>query len=269
MMLRVGVVGCGAIGSEIARAIDSGLVRAELVGINDARSDAAGRLARSLERPPLILPLDQLVDAVQLVVEATAKDAAPAVIRAALERGRDVVVLSVGGLLGCADEACALAEANGARIYVPSGAIAGLDAVKAAAVVKIDRVTLTTRKPPRGLAGAPHVVAKGIDLASVREPTQIFSGAARDAIPAFPANVNVAAALSLAGIGADATRVQVVADPTSDKNVHEIEVEGEFGRLAIRIENVPSPANPKTSYMAALSAIALLRRLTATLVVGT
>ena len=269
MMLRLGVVGCGAIGSEIARAIDSGLVRAELVGVHDVRAAAAAELARSLSHPPRVLSLDHLVEAAQLVVEATAKDAAPPVIRAALELGRDVMVLSVGGLLGCLDEMCALAETHGAHIYVPTGAIAGLDAVKAAAVARIDRVTLTTRKPPRGLAGAPYVMAQGINLASIRESTTIFSGTARDAVPAFPANVNVAAALSLAGIGADATRVQVVADPTSDKNVHEIEVDGEFGRLTIRIENVPSPANPKTSYMAALSAIALLRRLTATLVVGT
>jgi aspartate dehydrogenase len=268
-MLRVGVVGCGAIGSEVARAIDSGLVRAELVGVHDLRDEVASRLANALEHPPRVLSLESLVDAVQLVVEATAKDVAPLVIRAAVERGRDVVVLSVGGLLGCLDEVRTLAERRGAHIYVPTGAIAGLDAVKAAAVARIDRVTLTTRKPPRGLAGAPHIVATGIDLTGIREPTVIFSGSARDAVPAFPANVNVAAALSLAGIGADATRVQVVADPTSDKNVHEIEVEGEFGRLSIRIENVPSPSNPKTSYMAALSAIALLRRLTATLVVGT
>lgn len=268
-MLRVGVIGCGAIGSEIAKALDSGSIRAQLIGLHDVRGDVATRLAGSLAGRPRVLSMEQLVEAAQLVVEATAKDAAPPVIRAALELGRDVMVLSVGGLLGCLDAMCALAETRGARIYVPTGAIAGLDAVKAAAVARIDRVTLTTRKPPRGLAGAPHVVAQGIDLATIREPTTIFSGTARDAVPAFPANVNVAASLSLAGIGADATCVQVVADPTSDKNVHEIEVEGEFGRLAIRIENLPSPANPKTSYMAALSAIALLRRLTATLVVGT
>jgi len=268
-MLRIGVVGCGAIGSEIARAIDSGLVRAELIGLHDVRGDVAKRLASSLAGQPRVLSMEQLVEAAQLVVEATAKDTAPPVIRATLAQGRDVMVLSVGGLLGCVDEMCGLAEARGARIYVPTGAIAGLDAVKAAAVARIDRVTLTTRKPPRGLAGAPHLAATGFDLAGIREPTAIFTGSAREAVPAFPANVNVAAALSLAGIGADATCVQVVADPTSDKNVHEIEVDGEFGRLTIRIENVPSPTNPKTSYMAALSAIALLRRLTATLVVGT
>ncbi len=268
-MLRVGVVGCGAIGSEIARAIDAGLVRAVLVGIHDVRHGAAAELARSLDHPTRVLPLNDLVEAAQLVVEATAKDAAPPVMRAALERGRDVMVLSAGGLLGCVDEMCALAETRGARIYVPTGAIAGLDALRAAAVARLDRVALTTRKPPRGLAGAPHVTAARIDLAGIREPTAIFTGSAREAVPAFPANVNVAAALSLAGIGADATRVQVVADPTNDRNVHEIEAEGAFGRLAIRVENVPSPSNPKTSYMAALSAIALLRRLTATLVVGT
>jgi aspartate dehydrogenase len=268
-MLRVGVIGCGAIGSEIARAVDSGGVRAELIGLHDVRHDVAERLATGLAGRPRVLPMAQLIEAAQLIVEATAKDAAPPVIRAALERGRDVMVLSVGGLLGCLDEMCGLADSRGARIHVPTGAIAGLDAVKAAAVARIDRVTLTTRKPPRGLAGAPHIAAAGIDLARIQEPTAIFTGSAREAVPAFPANVNVAAALSLAGIGADATRVQVVADPISDKNVHEIEAEGAFGRLTIRVENVPSPTNPKTSYMAALSAIAMLRRITSTLIVGT
>jgi aspartate dehydrogenase len=268
-MLRVGVVGCGSIGSEICQAIDRGAVTAELVGVHDVYREAAVRLADRLQHKLPILTLDRLIEASELVIEATAKDAAPQVIRDTLTRGRDVMVMSVGALLGCVDDVRKLAEERGAHIYVPTGAIAGLDAVKAAAVAKIDRVTLTTRKPPRGLAGAPYVVAKQLDLAEVKEPTLIFTGSAREAIPAFPANVNVAAALSLAGIGADDTLVRVVADPTSDKNVHEIDVEGEFGRLTIRIENFPSPANPKTSFMAALSAIALLRRLTATLIVGT
>jgi aspartate dehydrogenase len=215
------------------------------------------------------MALAGVIEAAELVVEAASKTAAPAIIRCTLEQSRDVMVMSVGGLLECATDLAALAARQGKKIYVPSGAIAGLDAIKGATVGKVSKVTLRTRKPPQGLEGAPYVVEKRIDLKALKEPAVIFSGPARDAVLAFPANVNVAAALSLAGIGADKTQVRIVADPTSDKNIHEIEAEGEFGKLFVRMENVPSPTNPKTSHMAALSAIALLRRITASLVVGT
>ena len=268
-MLKVGIVGVGTIGGEICRAIDEGVVQATLVGISDIDSARAISLTRSLKRPVPVMALIDVIKASDLVVEAASKAAAPAIIREALELSRDVMVMSVGGLLECAADLTALAARLGRKLYVPTGAIAGLDAIKGAMVGRVSKVTLTTRKPPRGLEGAPYVIEKRIDLKAVKEPTVIFAGPAREAVPAFPANVNVAAALSLAGIGADKTEVRILADPTSDKNIHEIEAEGEFGKLFVRMENVPSPTNPKTSYLAALSAIALLRRITATLVVGT
>jgi aspartate dehydrogenase len=268
-MLRVGVIGCGTIGGEICVAIDSGLVEAELVGIHDVMAAATERVARLLRQTPPVLSQEEVIGAADLAVEATSRDVAPGIIRATLGRGRDIMVMSVGGLLDCLDDALALAKSGNRHIYVPTGAIGGLDAVKGAAVATVSRVTLTTRKPPKALAGAPFVVRNGINLDGSREPTVIFTGSAEEAVPAFPANVNVAAALSLAGIGPQRTEVRVIADPTCDKNIHEIEMEGSFGRMVVRMENVPSPSNPKTSYMASLSAIALLRRLTAPLVVGT
>jgi aspartate dehydrogenase len=268
-MLRVGVIGCGTIGGEICLAIDSGLVRAELVGIHDVVAAATERVARRLRQAPPVLSQGEVIDAADLVVEATSRDVAPGIIRATLGHGRDIMVMSVGGLLACLEDALALAQSGNHRIYVPTGAIAALDAVKGAAVATVSRVTLTTRKPPKALAGAPFVVRNRINLDEFREPTVIFAGSAEEAVPAFPANVNVAAALSLAGIGPQRTEVRVIADPTCDKNIHEIEMEGSFGRMVARMENVPSPSNPKTSYMASLSAIALLRRLSAPLVVGT
>jgi aspartate dehydrogenase len=268
-MLRVGVIGCGTIGAEICQAIDRGVVEAALAGVSDIDAAKAQALAQGLGARPPVLPQGELIGASELVVEAVSRAVAPSIIAACLERGRDVMVMSVGGLLERVDEFVGLARRQGRRIYVPTGAIAALDAVKGACVASVSRVTLTTRKPPKGLEGAPYVVQNRIDLGAVREPTVIFTGPAREAVPAFPANVNVAAALSLAGIGADRTLVRVVADPTGTRNVHEIEAEGDFGRLSVRMENVPSPHNPKTSYMAALSAIALLRRITAPLVVGT
>lgn len=268
-MLRVGVIGCGTIGAEICVAIDSGLVQAELVGIHDVMAAATERVAQRLRRATPVLLQEAVIEAADLVVEATSRDVAPGIIRATLGRGRDIMVMSVGGLLTCLDEALALAQRGNRHIYVPTGAIAALDAVKGATVGTVSRVTLTTRKPPKALAGAPFVLANRIDLEAVREPTVIFTGSAAAAVPAFPANINVAAALSLAGIGPERTEVRVVADPTCDKNIHEIEMEGSFGRMVARMENVPSPTNPKTSYMASLSAIALLRRLTSPLVIGT
>ncbi len=268
-MLRVGVVGVWTIGGEICKAIDEGVVQARLVGISDVDSAKAKNLARSLKRPAPVLALADLIEASDLVVEAASKAAAPAIIRQALDRSKDVLVMIVGGLLEDAAELLELAQRRGKRLYVPSGAMAGLDALKGAVAGRVSKVTLTTREPPRGLEGAPYVVEKGSDLKALKEPTVIFSGSATEAVPAFPANINVAAALSLAGIGADKTEVRILADPGCDRNIHEIQAEGEFGKLFVRTENLPSPSNPKTSYMVALPAIGPLRRITASLVVET
>ncbi len=265
--LKIGVVGAGAIGAAIARAVDCGEVPGRLVGIcelDDARREA---LQASLGTRVPELDLDALCAAADVVVEAAAGSVAPTVVKAALTAGCDVLVMSVGGLLGH-DELVDLARAVGRTIYAPTGAIAALDAIRAALPAGLDSVTLTTTKPPRGLAGAPWLVQNDLDLAGLTAPTLIFEGSASEAVKAFPANVNVAAALSLAGIGAERTQVRVVADPTSSRNCHRIEATGGFGRLEVTVENVPSPDNPKTSYLAALSAMALLKRLSSPLVVG-
>ncbi|MCC7494489.1 MAG: aspartate dehydrogenase [Fimbriimonadaceae bacterium] len=265
--LQVGVVGAGAIGTVISRALTDGSIAAELAGVCEVNPAAREALTSALGVAPRFLPLDELAAAADVIVEATAKSVAPTVIETALRAGADVVVLSVSALLE-REDLVALAAAQGRRILVPTGAIAGLDALRAAAVAGVEEVTLTTTKPPAGLSGAPGVVASGIDLATLTAPTVLFEGSAREATAAFPANVNVAAALALAGIGAARTRVRVVCDPTSSRNRHEIQIRGAAGEVQVTVDNVPSPANPKTSYLAALSAIALLQRLTAPLVVG-
>jgi aspartate dehydrogenase len=165
------------------------------------------------------------------------------------------------------DDWTRLAEKHGCRILVPAGAIAGLDGVKAAREGAITSVTMETRKPPRGLAGAPYIEERHIDLDAIREETLIFEGPATEAVKAFPANVNVVAALSLAGIGPERTRIKLFATPGQQRNQHRITVEGEFGRLVIEVENVPS-ANPRTGVLSYLSAIAMLRELGAPLRVG-
>lgn len=266
--IKVGVVGCGAIGSEICRAIDRGDVPGvALVAVCDPAVEQREKLLGELQQPPQVLDLADLAQASELVVEAVSKSVASQVIEAALAGNADVLTMSVAGLVDH-DELIQQAAAAGRRIYIPTGAIAGLDAVRAAKVAGIDEAMLITTKPPRGLTGAPWVVSNQLDLDSYTEVTTIFEGSAREAVAAFPKNVNVSAALSLAGIGVDRTRVRVVVDPTADTNRHQVVVSGAFGRLEIAVDNVPSPTNPKTSYLAALSAIALLQRLGASLVVG-
>jgi aspartate dehydrogenase len=265
--LGVGVVGLGAIGRRVCQALDAGLPGLRLAGATARTRDKAAAFLKSLDAPVPFLSLDELVDASDLVVEASTQAHLQEIAPRALGAGRDLVVLSCGALLDRADWV-ALAEANGCRILVPSGAIGGLDAVKGGTVGPITSVTMESRKAPAGWAGAPWVVQQKIDLDAIREETLIFEGPATAACPAFPANVNVLAALSLAGIGPERTTTRIYAVPGLTRNTHRIRVEGEFGSLAVEISNVPSE-NPRTGRLSYLSTIALLRDLGATLRVGT
>ncbi|HNR59013.1 MAG TPA: aspartate dehydrogenase [Methanothrix sp.] len=270
MVLKIGLVGCGAIGMEIARAIDRGDVEAELVAVFDRNGERAVDMVKGLKAKPELLELEDLVERSDIVVEAASQRAVPEVARAALERGRDLMIMSVGALLEERLRSMVedLAKEHGCRVYLPSGAISGLDGLKSAGAGRIDLVTLTTTKNPRGFVGAPYIEEKGIDLSAISEPTVIFEGPAKEAVSAFPANVNVAATLSLSARGAR-VKVKIVADPKIDVNIHQITAEGNFGRITTRVENVPSPRNPKTSYLAALSAIATLRSIVEPVKIGT
>ena len=265
--LKVGVVGLGAIGRQVCRALDAGLPGLTLSSATARTRERGEAFLATLKCRPPFLDLDALIRASDLVVEASTQAHLQEIAPKALGAGRDLVVLSCGALLGREDW-IALAEANGARISVPSGAIAGLDGVKGGAIGAIRGITMETRKPPAGLAGAPWIMERRIDLDGIREETLIFEGPATEACRAFPANVNVLAALSLAGIGPERTRTKIYAVPGLTLNMHRIRVEGEFGTLAIEVQNVPSE-NPRTGRLSYLSTIALLRDLGATLRVGT
>ena len=265
--LAVGVVGLGAIGRRVCQALDAGLPGLRLAGATARTQDRAEAFLKSLGAPAPLLELDELITASDVVVEASTQTHLQEIAPKALGAGRDLVVLSCGALLGRADWV-ALAERQGCRILVPSGAIAGLDGVKGGAVGPVTSVTMESRKAPAGWAGAPWVVQQKIDLDAIRQETLIFEGPATAACPAFPANVNVLAALSLAGIGPERTTTRIYAVPGLTRNTHRISVEGEFGSLAIEVRNVPSE-NPRTGRLSYLSTIALLRDLGATLRVGT
>ena len=270
MPIKIGLVGCGAIGAEIAKAIDSGVIDADLVAVCDHNPATAAALIESLRHKPVKVRLEELVSLSDVVVESASQRAVPGIARAALARGKMLMIMSVGALADPEFFAGikSLAREHGARIFIPSGAIAGLDGLKSAAVGTIHKVTLTTTKNPRGLQGAPYILEKKIDLDSLAGPTLIFEGSALQAVRAFPANVNVAATLFLAS-GEGEVNVKVVADPNIHVNRHEIEVEGDFGRISTKVENVPSPRNPRTSYLAALSAIATLRSIVDPVKIGT
>jgi aspartate dehydrogenase len=217
------------------------------------------------------MKIEKILHSVDIIIESASQNAVRFIVPRALEAGCDVMILSVGAL---ADEELRnklfrLAKQNNCKLYFPSGAVVGIDGINSASAAEISSVTLTTRKPPSGLAGAPYIACKGIELDKIEKETLLFEGSASEAVKAFPANVNVAATISLAGVGFEQTKVRVIADPALSKNVHEITVEGKFGKFFTRVENLPSPENPKTSYLAALSAISTLKKILNPVKVGT
>jgi aspartate dehydrogenase len=223
-----------------------------------------------LEHEKIVAPLvelDALPQHCDLAVECAPAAALEAICRPMLVAGKRVMVLSAGALLPRPD-LIELAAGKGGQIIVPTGALLGLDAVTAAAEGEIKSVRMTTRKPPNGLAGAPYLVANDISVEGLDAPKRVFVGTAREAAKGFPANVNVVAALSLAGIGPDRTTIEIWADPAVTRNCHNIEVDADSARFSLAIENIPSE-NPKTGRITALSVLAALRKLNAPLRVGT
>ncbi|MHB8633125.1 MAG: aspartate dehydrogenase [Thermoplasmatota archaeon] len=254
--MKVGLIGCGAIGTEIARAA-SRMAGIDEVWIFDIDPKASASLA-ALPRAKVAQSAAAVVEACDLLVEAANKGVVEKEVRQALALGKRAILMTIGAL---ADDALradllSLATKKGGKIYLPAGAVMGVDGVKAAAEGDLKSVTLVTTKPPAGLD-------KSLD-----RWTLLFSGPAREAVERFPKNVNVAATLALAGLGFDQTHVQVAVDPLATRNSHKVIIEGNFGRARIEVENLPSAANPATSTLASLSAIALLRRIVSPLEIG-
>lgn len=266
--LQTAIAGLGTIGLEIAKRIDAGEIPGLAVSTVSARDkEKAARNIADFKNPPLIVPIEEIADNADIVVECAPPFLFETIASQAIALGRIFVPLSVGGLLDHM-ELVDQARATGARIIVPTGALLGLDAVRAAAEGDIESVTIVTRKPPDSLAGAPLITEKNISLEGLSAPLLLFEGSARDAIQGFPANVNVAVALSLAGIGPDKTHIEIWADPAVDRNTHTIQVEADSASLTMTIENIRTAENPRTGRITALSTMATLRRLTAPLTVG-
>ena len=264
---RIAIAGLGAIGRAVARRLDRDVPGTTLACV--AARDRAKAQAW-LDEEGLSCPVVELAafpEHADLAIECAPAALLEPICRPMLEAGKQVMVLSCGALLP-REDLIDLARQHGGRIMVPTGSLNGLAAVAAAAEGEIRSVRMTTRKPPNGLAGAPHLVANKISVDGLNAAKLVFSGTAREAAKGFPANVNVVAALSLAGIGPDRTTIEIWADPAVSRNCHQIKVESDSASFAMSIENVPSE-NPKTGRITALSVIAALRKLTSPLQVGT
>jgi len=261
---RIGLLGCGAIGTQIALAIDSGKIPATLTHVYDIERSQADNLVSKLKQKPEIVANSHLLSSnpVELVVEAASQDAVRNDAVSILQNKKDMMIMSAGALLDesvfeVISDAC---RDFGKTVYLPSGAIAGLDALKAVKD-ELKSVILVTTKNPNSLKDAPFFDSSDIDPGKISEPIILFDGSAKEAVSLFPKNVNVSALLSLVGLGGNNTSVRVVADPSTNKNTHEINANGKYGNIKITVENVPDSMNPKTSRLATLSAVELLRQI--------
>ena len=260
---KVGLLGCGTIGSQLALAVDSNNVpNASLLALFDvSKSNLQNLKAKLNGAPKAFSDFDGFLSSgADIVVEAASQEAVRESGKKILEAGKDLMVMSVGALAdgNFLAELIKTAERKKCRIYVPTGAIAGIDAIRSVSHL-LESVTLTTTKSPKALAGAPFFETSKINLDDITKITVIYEGTAAKAVKEFPANVNVAAVLSLAGAGVDKTKVRIVADPRAITNQHEIVATGSFGEIKITVSNIPSPGNPRTSFLAVLSAIECLR----------
>ena len=250
-------------GTQIALAIDSDNFPATLTHVFDASKDASSALVQKLNNKPEIVENSHLLSSqpIDIVVEAASQDAVKDVALSVLQNKKDLMIMSVGALLDesiydILSDACKDFKKT---IYLPSGAIAGLDGIKSVKD-ELESLSITTTKHPRSLKGAKFFETSDINLDEINSSTVVYEGTAKEAVTLFPANINVAALLSLTGIGSERTSVKIVADPNTDKNTHHIEATGKFGKMTFTIENVPDANNPKTSRLAILSAIETLKK---------
>jgi len=269
--LRIGIAGCGAIGSSLAKEINLNFRQnAILAALFDIKPKKGLLLSKKIAKSAklCVSNLDSLIKKSDLVIEASSGRAAWEIARKSLSGGRQVMVMSVGGMVGHLDQLFVLATKFNARVYFPSGAICGIDGLKAANIAGVQRLVLTTRKHPDAFNGVEYV-AKNFKLTGLKKDKVLFAGTADQAVKYFPQNVNVAAVLGLAGIGMHKTKVRIIASPSVRKNIHEILIESKAAKIFTRTENILHPQNPKTSYLAVLSAIATLKQILQPIKIGT
>ena len=269
-MIQIGILGCGTIGSALAKAVLKKFSnKACLKYVSDRHSEQILKLRKQL-KPALFeaVSMPELVRKSDFIIEAASVKASEQIVPLVLAAGKEILVLSVGGILGIQNIFALLKHSKG-RIYIPSGGIAGIDAVLGSRNGGIKSVQITTRKPLKSLKTAPFFIKKGFKVEKIKKTKLIFKGNALKAIENFPENVNVAATLSLAGIGPRKTRVRIFTSPTYRYNMHEIEIHSGYGRMVTQVTNLPSKENPKTSALAIGSAVALLEKIFSPIKIGT
>lgn len=266
--MSVGVVGFGTIGRRVVEALGESLPSLHLTVIGVRNEERAREIREELGGDGPRIVVEGVHELCDIVVDCAPSDAFMSTVLPALEAGRTVITVNGTAILQHPD-VVTLAERHGGRLILVSGAILGLDAVRAAAEGEIAKVTIVTRKPPKSLADAPRMIELGLDADALSEPVQMFAGSVREGALLFPANVNVAAAIALAGIGSDRTMLEVWADPALERNTHVVDVVADSARFSMSIESVPTESNPATGRLSALSVIAALRRLGEPLQVGT
>lgn len=267
--MNVCIIGCGSIGSVLARAL-SRMEEIQELYLMDRTREEAGKLAQTIPGTKVISELQEVREKVELVIEAASQDAVRRYAEEILEMGMNLMIMSVGAL---ADDRLfaaikVSAKKNGVKIYIPSGAIGGLDVIHSASIGSIDEISLKTSKPPQGLLNNSYIMSAGIDVEKIERPTVVFDGNVTEAIQVFPLNINVASILALAVGDKEKIRVRIIVDPDIDRNVHQISMKGEFGAMRCTVQNRPHPANPKTSYLAALSAIAMVENIVGVINIG-
>ncbi len=269
--LKIGIVGCGAIGSSLAKIVAKDFKdKAILSALFDIDTQKSKNLSDKIMNSQrlAVKSLRQLINKSDIVIEAASAKSSWHIAKAVLSKGRNIMIMSVGGILEHFVQLNSLARKHNAKVYIPSGAISGVDALKAAKIGQIKKVTLTTYKNPRSFKDVKYVEQKGLNLDRINKDKVLFSGKAVQAVKFFPQNINVAAVLSLAGIGQDKTTVRIIASPKTKNNIHEIEIESSAGKVYTRTENIVHPDNPKTSYLAVLAAVATLKQILEPIKIG-
>jgi aspartate dehydrogenase len=271
--IRVGLIGCGVIGGFVLDAFLGGKIDEAKLVVICQRSERPAEKNKALAHGiRWVTKAEELLkEKLDVVVEAASHQALEEYGVKILNAGMDLIPVSIGALvdarlLGRLIDAAA---GGGSRLHLPSGGIGGLDAIQGLVLQEVEEISMTTRKPPNAWKGIPYVEKLGLDMDKVTVPTLLYEGPARDCVKKFPQSINIAAALSLAGIGFEKTKIRILADPGITHNTHEIQYRGEAGRLTMKFENVPVPANPKTSYLACLSVLAALKNIRSPYRVGT
>lgn len=270
-ILKIGFIGCGAIGSRLAKSVKQDLKKdCVIAGLYDLAPEKPQSLVTSLKlRPSLIKKsLNDLIRCSDFIVEAIASQETTAIIQKVIRAKKGIMIMSIGKALPI-PQAFALAEKNHTPVLLPSGAIGGLDVIKSIGAENITKITLTTSKPPSSLSQSDYLTQKKIILSKVRAETVIFDGTVRESIKLFPRNINVAAALAIASGAEKKIRIRIKTSPKFKLNSHEIEICGHFGRMVLRTDNVACPDNPKTSYLAVLSAVQTLKQFFHSVKIGT